>query len=60
LSTVEDIARAAGAARMDAWSDTRFTHAHRFYEREGYVKGPRTRELNDISNSVEFYFIKAL
>jgi len=60
LRTVEDIARAAGAARMDAWSDTRFTRAHRFYEREGYVKGPHTRELNDISNSVEFYFIKGL
>ena len=60
LKTVEDVARQAGATHMDAWSDTRFLRAHRFYEREGYVKGPETRDLNDISNSVEYYFIKQL
>jgi len=60
LRTVEDIARKAGATHMDAWSDTRFVRAHRFYEREGYKRGPKTRDLNDISNSVEYYFIKQL
>jgi len=60
LHTVEDIARASGAIHMDAWSDTRFLRAHRFYEREGYRRGPHTRDLNDISNSVEYYFIKQL
>lgn len=60
LHIVEDIAREAGAIAMDAWSDTRFTRAHRFYDREGYVKGPHTRDLNDISNSSEFYFLKQL
>ena len=60
LKTVEGVARKAGATHMDAWSDTRFLRAHRFYEREGYVRGPETRDLNDISNSVEYYFIKPL
>jgi len=60
LRIIEDIARDAGATHMDAWSDTRFLRAHRFYEREGYVRGSETRDLNDISNSVEYYFIKQL
>lgn len=60
LHMIEHIARSAGASHMDAWSDTRFLRAHSFYEREGYVKCPETRDLNDISNSVEYYFIKQL
>jgi putative acetyltransferase len=60
LHHIEDVARAAGAAKMDAWSDTRFTRAHRFYEREGYAKQVETRDLGDISNTTEFYFIKNL
>ena len=60
LHMIEDIAREAGATHMDAWSDTRFERAHSFYEREGYVKGPETRDLNDISKSVEYYFLKEL
>ncbi len=56
---VESEARARGARFVDLWSDTRFTRAHRFYERRGYVKGPVTRELHDKSNTVEFYFRRA-
>jgi len=58
LKLAEDTARSRGATMMDAWSDTRFTRAHRFYEREGYVKEQETRELNDISETIEFYFTK--
>jgi len=60
LGLAEGRARDRGAVMMDAWSDTRFTRAHRFYEREGYVKGPETRDLHDISKSTEFYFAKKL
>jgi len=57
---VEDEARKAGFSRIELWSDTRFTTAHRFYEKRGYLRGPRTRDLHDISHSVEFYFDRAL
>lgn len=57
---VESEARGAGYRRIDLWSDTRFTTAHRFYEKRGYTRGPTTRELHDSSNTVEYYFEKAL
>ncbi|MFC4349895.1 GNAT family N-acetyltransferase [Kordiimonas lipolytica] len=60
LHHVEDKARARGATEMELWSDTRFTRAHRFYEREGYVKQDYTRDLHDSSNTTEYCFIKAL
>lgn len=60
LHHVETLAKARGAATMELWSDTRFTRAHRFYEREGYVKQAKTRDLHDSSNTTEFQFIKTL
>ncbi|NVJ71314.1 MAG: GNAT family N-acetyltransferase [Alphaproteobacteria bacterium] len=60
LHHVEDLARNRDATEMELWSDTRFTRAHRFYEREGYVKQGYTRDLHDISNTTEYCFIKAL
>jgi putative acetyltransferase len=59
LALVEDEALGRGAAFVEMWSDTRFLRAHRFYERRGYVRGA-TRELHDISNTVEFHFHKPL
>jgi hypothetical protein len=41
------------------WSDTRFTDAHRLYERLGYIRGG-TRDLGDVSRSVEYFFEKAI
>ena len=60
LHHVEDRARARGAKTMELWSDTRFGRAHRFYEREGYVKQKETRDLHDSSNTTEYQFIKDL
>ena len=60
LHHVEALAKARGATTMELWSDTRFTRAHRFYEREGYVKQAQTRDLHDSSNTTEYQFIKAL
>lgn len=42
------------------WSDVKFERAHRFYEREGFEKTGKTRELNDISGTVEYEFRKKL
>lgn len=60
LHHVEDLARARGAKTMELWSDTRFTRAHSFYEREGYQRQPETRDLHDSSNTTEYQFIKQL
>lgn len=57
---VEGEARALGAAAVELWSDTRFKDAHRLYERRGFVRGPETRDLHDLSNSVEFHYRLAM
>lgn len=57
---VEKEARSRGAEMLELWSDTRFADAHRLYERLGYLRGGETRELHDLSRSVEFYFSKPL
>lgn len=53
-------ARDAGAGAIELWSDTRFSEAHAFYLKHGFEKQPETRDLNDLSNSTEFHFIKKL
>lgn len=56
----EDHARARSATRIVFWSDTRFTGAHGLYERLGYRRTGATRELGDVSNSIEYRFEKQL
>ncbi len=46
----------AGVDFVELWSDTRFEDAHRLYEGRGYRRGPHTRELHDLSGSVEYYY----
>jgi len=60
LDTAEGHAIPAGAERLVLWSDTRFERAHRFYEKRGYVRHGSLRVLNDISNSVEFGYVRAV
>ena len=60
VSLVETEARARGATFVELWTDTRFHDAHHLYARLGYVHGPHTRELRDLSRSVEYYYRKAL
>jgi putative acetyltransferase len=55
VDEVETLARRRGARGVELWSDTRFTRAHRFYEKRGYRRGG-TRELFDKSDTVEFHF----
>jgi GNAT superfamily N-acetyltransferase len=56
----ESAIRARGHRRVELWTDTRFTDAHRMYERLGYIRGPRTRELHDLSHTVEYHYRKNL
>jgi putative acetyltransferase len=60
VGLVENHARGQGAGRIFFWSDTRFTSAHRLYQRIGYRQVGGTRDLGDISNSVEYRFEKEL
>lgn len=60
VALVEEHAAAIGALRIRLWSDTRFTRGHGFYRKLGYVQTGQTRELHDLSNSVEFEFVKAV
>lgn len=50
-----DFSREKGARKMILWSDTRFTKAHRLYERIGFERVGQ-RELDDLNSSVEFGF----
>ena len=60
LTHAEGHARAHGATEFELWTDTRFTRAHRFYEKHGYRKQPGTKELHDLGRSVEFRYRKLL
>ena len=44
--------------RLLLWTDTRFERAHRFYERQGYVRYGPIRALDDRSHSIEFGYEK--
>ncbi|MCJ2543522.1 GNAT family N-acetyltransferase [Thermostichus vulcanus] len=60
IEQVEAEARHQQAKYVHLWTDTRFTTAHRVYERLGYARLPETRKLYDRSNSVEYHYEKRL
>jgi putative acetyltransferase len=60
IERVEQEARACGARRIEAWSDTRFETAHAVYRRLGYRQGEQTRFLHDLSETEEYFFAKTL
>lgn len=53
---VLDVAEETGAATVFLWTDTRFTRAHRFYEKLGFARQPETRLLGDISDTTEYLY----
>lgn len=57
---VEQWSRDRGLHRVELWSDTCFADAHRLYERLGYVRTGRRRELHDVSQSTESEFVTTL
>ena len=56
IALVKAAARAAGASHIELWTDTRFTAAHRLYEHLGFTRSPGTRQLDDLSRSVEYHY----
>ena len=48
-------AKSKGAKEMILWSDTRFTNAHKLYQRLGF-KEVSSRELDDLNSSKELGF----
>jgi putative acetyltransferase len=51
-------ARERGARRIELWSDTRFTRAHRLYESLGFGRGG-VRRLHDANDSTEYEYTRA-
>jgi GNAT superfamily N-acetyltransferase len=60
LSGAEAHAREQGAQRLVLWTDTRFEPAHRFYEKQSYVRSGSIRVLDDVSKSLEFRYTKPI
>jgi putative acetyltransferase len=60
IELVEAETRSRGMKRIHLWTDTRFETAHRVYERCGYVRHPETRDLHDVSRTVEYHYSKSL
>jgi putative acetyltransferase len=54
LGRVIGFADERGATSVRLFTDTRFLDAHRFYERNGFVRLPGSRSLHDLSNSWEY------
>lgn len=51
---------ARDARQLCLWTDTRFTRAHAFYEKRGFVRTGGERALEDASNTREFEYRLAL
>lgn len=60
VDLVERHAGEAGAQAVDLWSDTRFTDAHRLYQRLGYRDTGDRRDLHDPSQTTERRFRRPL
>lgn len=58
LELAEKTAQEQGAGQVILWTDTRFLSGQRFYEKNGYSRQPETRQLDDLSHSEEFNYIK--
>ncbi len=59
LAEAERYAAEGGIERMELWSDTRFTRAHRFYVKHGFVDTGERRFLGDVSSSWEARFVRS-
>lgn len=60
VALVESHGRQAGATRVELWSDSRFSEAHALYQRLGYQATGRTRQLHDLSATVEHHYVRPL
>ena len=60
LKKVENIAVRENKSKVILWTDTRFKEAHKMYLKMDYEKSKKTRRLYDISDTVEYNFVKHL
>lgn len=60
LGMIEAEALDREARWIQLWSDTRFVEAHRLYAKLGYIRSGGFRERRDLSQSVEYHFVKLL
>ena len=60
LGSVFDLARETAASAIFLWTDTRFTRAHGFYEKHGFVRQAGSRLLHDLSDTTEFHYRREL
>lgn len=47
-----------GFERLELWSDTKFLRAHGVYEHFGYRPTGAVRELDDVSLTAEYHFVR--
>ena len=60
VKKVENIAVRENKSKVILWTDTRFKEAHKMYLKMDYEKSKKTRRLYDISDTVEYNFVKNL
>src|SRR6266536_2561068 len=60
MAGVHNLYVARGARWTHLWSDTRFVQAHELYAQLGYVRSGGFRERQDLSDSMEYHFVKLL
>lgn len=53
-------AQRQGCHSIELWTDTRFTLAHKVYEALGYQMSGQMRELHDLSQTVEYHYLRKL
>lgn len=60
VGRVVDWCRASGIGRLELWSDTRFEHAHRLYERLGFRRDGERRLVGDVNDTREYRYERRL
>ena len=60
VALVLDWCRARSIQRLELWSDTRFEHAHRLYERLGFRRDGERTLAGDVNGTREYRFERAL
>jgi putative acetyltransferase len=60
VTTILDWCRRHGVARLVLWSDTRFVHAHELYRRHGFQQTGERVVPEDINQSREYCFERAV
>ena len=60
VKKVENIALRENKSKVFLWTDTRFKEAHKMYSKMNYERSKKIRRLHDISDTVEYNFVKNL